>query len=82
MTEIKDQIAVVKELLFRRMENLYIPYTLTFDDWQFIEEYARKYSFYYENGNDTTTVIGTTQIFREIVSIFDRKAQLHWVNST
>jgi hypothetical protein len=37
------------------------------EDWRVIEEYARNYSYYYINGNETAAVIGCTTLFREII---------------
>jgi len=48
-----------------------MPYRINPDEWILLEDFARKYSFYYLNGNDTNTIIGSTQMFREITSLFD-----------
>jgi hypothetical protein len=44
---------------------------------EMIEEYARNYSYYYMNGNETTTILSCTNLFRDLVSIFDHKAGLY-----
>ena len=47
-----------------------------------MEDYARNYSYYYMNGNETTTILGCTSLFREMIRVFDIKALLNWINST
>lgn len=54
-----------------------MPYDMHAPDYEFIEEYARNYSYYYMNGNETTTVLGCTNLFRDLVATFDFKAKLH-----
>jgi hypothetical protein len=69
------QIALVNELLFRRLEQRDIPFDLgETEDWRQIEQYARNYSFNYINGNDSVLAIGCTELFREVTSVFDSKA--------
>ena len=52
------------------------------EDWRLVEEYARNYSYYYMNGNDTTVRIGMTELLREIIAVIDQKAYIDWANST
>ena len=59
------------------MENRYMPYDIQQKDLEVVEEYARNYSYYYMNGNDTARVLGCTNIFKDLITIFDRKASLH-----
>ena len=77
LTELYDQISFVREVLQRKRENRFIPYDIQQTDMELIEEYARNYSYYYMNGNETTTILGCTHLFRDLVSIFDHKAGLY-----
>lgn len=76
-TEYNDQISFVREVLQRKRENRYMPYDIQQKDMEMIEEYARNYTYYYLNGNETTTILGCTNLFRDLVSIFDHKTRLH-----
>jgi hypothetical protein len=58
---------LIKELLLRHAENKYIPYDMQAEDWKFLEEYGRNYSYFYFNGNDSNIILGSTQMFRDIV---------------
>lgn len=73
-----SQIAMVNELLFRQLEQRYIPFDLgEANDWKQIGTYARNYSYNYINGNDSVVSLGCTELAREIISVFDIKASQH-----
>ena len=62
----------MNELLQRRLEYRPIGYDISEESWLFIEDYARNYSFYYLNGNDTVTKLGCTKVFREVTLFFEK----------
>ena len=74
LTQYSEQNAFVKEVLQRRQENRKIPYDIQTKDWEMIEEYSRNYTYYLMNGNETTSILGCTNIFRDMVSLFDQRA--------
>lgn len=73
----------MNELRYITRENKNMPYyNWTKEDLAVIEDFARKYSYYYLHGNDTLNSLGNTVLFRDIKRVFDKKAYLHWSNDT
>lgn len=78
VTSLADQVALVNEIMFQHLENRYLPYDLSTDDFALIEDFARQYSYYYMNGNATIVALANTMIFREIQQVFNETAFRYW----
>ena len=62
----------MNELLQWRLEERAIGYDISEESWLFIEDYARNFSYFVYNGNDTITKLGCTKVFREVTLFFEK----------
>ncbi|CDW86186.1 histidine acid phosphatase family protein [Stylonychia lemnae] len=75
---------IIDEINSNKNEKRYVNYEFTQDEWKLIDQFEHDYMYSYSFLNDTVVQLATTEQFKFILKLFDRKANasLGHINNT
>jgi len=75
---------IIDEIQSNRYEKRFVNYQFTEDEWKLIDQFEHDYAYLYLFRNGTIVQLSTTELFRSIIKLLDRKANasLGHINST